>query len=159
MIILQQAKDPALALSRAENLRSAVKANVLYTLIVEPSSKCNLACTFCDLHSGRIEDTDALKGQMSEQTFSRVIDQLASLPFVLKELQYHGNGEPLLNKNLPDFVRHAKDRGIASNERGVRYSSSTPFHTRTVTIASPIRSQMQSSKNTAIGLKIRTSSI
>jgi sulfatase maturation enzyme AslB (radical SAM superfamily) len=117
MIILQQAKDPALALSRAENLRSAVKANVLYTLIVEPSSKCNLACTFCDLHSGRIEDTDALKGQMSEQTFSRVIDQLAGLPFVLKELQYHGNGEPLLNKNLPDFVRHAKDRGIASKQR------------------------------------------
>ena len=117
MIILQQAKDPALALARAETLRNAVKENVLYTLIVEPSSKCNLACTFCDLHSGRIEGTDVLKGQMSEQTFSRIIDQLASLPFVLKEMQYHGNGEPLLNKNLPSFVRHAKDCGIARKHR------------------------------------------
>lgn len=117
MIIVQQAKDPALAESRAKGACNAVKNNVLYTLIVEPSSKCNLACTFCDLHSGRIEGTDALKGQMTELTFSRIVDQLAELPFVLKELQYHGNGEPLMNKNLPDFVRYAKARGVAKKHR------------------------------------------
>jgi sulfatase maturation enzyme AslB (radical SAM superfamily) len=117
MITLQQAKDPALARERAESLVNAVRSNALYTLIVEPSSKCNLACTFCDLHSGRIDGTDALKGQMSEQTFSRIVDQLADMPFVLKELQYHGNGEPLLNKSLPDFVRYAKERGVAKKHR------------------------------------------
>jgi sulfatase maturation enzyme AslB (radical SAM superfamily) len=93
MIIVQQAKDPALAEARAKGACNAVKNNVLYTLIVEPSSKCNLACTFCDLHSGRIDGTDALKGQMTELTFFRIVDQLAELPFVLKELQYHGNEE------------------------------------------------------------------
>ena len=117
MIIVQQAKDPALAKARAEGVCNAVKNNVLYTLIVEPSSKCNLACTFCDLHSGRIEGTDALKGQMTGQTFVRIIDQFAELPFVLKELQYHGNGEPLMNKNLPDFVRYAKSKGVANKHR------------------------------------------
>jgi wyosine [tRNA(Phe)-imidazoG37] synthetase (radical SAM superfamily) len=117
MIIVQQAKDPALEKSRADGVCSAVKNNVLYTVIVEPSSKCNLSCTFCDLHSGRIDGTDALKGQMTEQTFYRIVDQLAELPFVLKELQYHGNGEPLMNKNLPDFVRYAKARGVAKKHR------------------------------------------
>jgi len=117
MIIVQQAKDPRLAKSRAESLCHAVQNKLLYTLIVEPSSKCNLACTFCDLHSGRIEGTDALKGQMTEQTFFRIVDQLAELPFVLKELQYHGNGEPLMNKQLPEFVRYAKSRGVAHKHR------------------------------------------
>jgi MoaA/NifB/PqqE/SkfB family radical SAM enzyme len=117
MIIVQQAKNPALAKSRAESLCSAVKNNALYTLIVEPSSKCNLACTFCDLHSGRIEGTDSLKGQMTEETFVRIVDQFAELPFVLKEIQYHGNGEPLMNKNLPNFVRYARSKGIANKHR------------------------------------------
>jgi MoaA/NifB/PqqE/SkfB family radical SAM enzyme len=117
MIIIQQAKDPAFAKSRAESVCSAVRHKVLYTLIVEPSSKCNLACTFCDLHSGRIEGTDALKGQMTEQTFVRIVDQFADLHFVLKELQYHGNGEPLMNKSLPNFVRYAKSKGIANKHR------------------------------------------
>lgn len=117
MIIIQQAKDPALAKSRADGVCNAVKNNILYTVIVEPSSKCNLACTFCDLHSGRIEGTDELKGQMTEQTFFRMVDQLAELPFALKELQYHGNGEPLMNKSLPDFVRYAKSRSVANKHR------------------------------------------
>lgn len=117
MIIVQQAKDPALAQARAKSLCSAVKERIIYTMVVEPSSKCNLACTFCDLHSGRIENTDALKGQMSEATFTRIVDQLAALPFALKELQYHGNGEPLMNKKLPDFVRYAKARGVALKHR------------------------------------------
>ena len=117
MLTMQQAKDPKLAAARAQSFCNAVKNNVLYTMIVEPSGKCNLACTFCDLHSGRVEGTERLKGLMTEETFARIVDQLAEMPFVLKELQYHGNGEPLLNKNLPDFVRYAKSRGVAEKHR------------------------------------------
>ena len=117
MLTMQQAKDPKLAEARARSVCDAVKKNVLYTMIVEPSGKCNLACTFCDLHSGRIEGTESLKGQMTEETFRRIVDQLAAMPFVLRELQYHGNGEPLLNKKLPDFVRYAKSRGVAEKHR------------------------------------------
>ena len=117
MTTVQQAKDAALATARAQGVCNAVKNNLIYTLIVEPSSKCNLACSFCDLHSGRVEGTDALKGQMSEQTFFRIVDQLAALPFALKELQYHGNGEPLMNKKFPDFVRYAKAKGVAAKHR------------------------------------------
>lgn len=117
MLTMQQAKDPKLAVARAQSVCNAVKNNILYTMIVEPSGKCNLACTFCDLHSGRIEGTENLKGQMTAETFTRIVDQLAEMPFVLKELQYHGNGEPLLNKNFPDFVRYAKSRGVAERHR------------------------------------------
>jgi sulfatase maturation enzyme AslB (radical SAM superfamily) len=117
MLTWQQAKDPKLAAARAQSLCDAVKNNVLYTMVVEPSGKCNLACTFCDLHSGRIEGTEPLKGQMSEETFTRLADQLAAMPFVLKEMQFHGNGEPLLNKKFPDFVRYAKSRGVAQKCR------------------------------------------
>ncbi len=100
-----------------KGLCNAVKNNLLYTLIVEPCSQCNLACTFCDLHAGRIEGTEVLKGQMSKETFFRIVDQLAEEAFVLKELQYHGNGEPMMNKNLPEFISYAKKKGVAKKHR------------------------------------------
>lgn len=117
MLTMMQAKDPKLAEARARSLCDAVKNNVLYTMIVEPSGKCNLACTFCDLHSGRIEGVESLKGQMTEQTFTRIVDQLAAMPFALKEMLFHGNGEPLLNKKLPDFIRLAKARSVTKKCR------------------------------------------
>ena len=117
MLTMMQAKDPKLAEARARSLCDAVKDNVLYTMIVEPSGKCNLACTFCDLHSGRLDGTEALKGVMTEETFKRIVDQLAEMPFALKEMQFHGNGEPLLNKKLPDFIRLAKARGVTKKCR------------------------------------------
>lgn len=85
MLTMQQVKDPKLAAARAQSVRNAIKNNVRYTMIVEPRGKCNLACTFCDLHSGRIEGTEKVKGQMTEETFTRIVEQLAEMPFVLKE--------------------------------------------------------------------------
>jgi MoaA/NifB/PqqE/SkfB family radical SAM enzyme len=117
MIILQEAKDPQYAEQRLDGVRNAIRDHRLLTLIVEPTSKCNLACTFCDLHSGRFREQSPSIGEMTFATFKRIVDQLACQPFRLKELQYHGNGEPLLKKHLADFVAYARLHNVADKYR------------------------------------------
>jgi len=117
MIYTQVAKDPGMADARRQSLLLAVKEKRLHTLIIEPSGKCNLTCTFCDLQSGRLENVEHLKGVMPFETFQRAIDGQVELGSKLKQLQYIGNGEPLVNKHLPQFVAYASDRGVAERQR------------------------------------------
>ena len=117
MIITQRAKAQQQDDSRLNGVRSCIVEKKLRTVIVEPDSRCNLACSFCDLHSGRIDGTGGLKGQMTFDTFKIVIDELAGQPFRLSELQYHGNGEPLLNKELSRFVAYARHRDVSERHR------------------------------------------
>jgi organic radical activating enzyme len=115
--MLQEAKDPSKANDRLNSLMSALAAKHLLTLVVEPTSKCNLACSFCDLHSGRIADVDHYKGHMTISTWENLVSQLEISGYKLKQLQLHGNGEPLLNKLTPRFIEIARRKNIAESIR------------------------------------------
>jgi len=114
---LQEAKDPSKTNERLNSLIAALTAKRLLTLLVEPTSKCNLACSFCDMHSGRIPNVDQYKGHMTMPTWEKLVDQIESLGYQLKQLQLHGNGEPLLNKQTPKFIEIARRRNIAESIR------------------------------------------
>jgi organic radical activating enzyme len=113
--MLQEAKDPKNIEQRKANLLKALKEKRLLTLVVEPSSVCNLSCRFCDLHSGRYKDVKQYKGKMSLDTWKMLIKQIRDLGYQLEQLQIHGNGEPLLNKNIVEMVTYAK--GVAKTIR------------------------------------------
>lgn len=116
-VTIQEAKDPANAASRLETLLAALKEKHLLTLIVEPTSQCNLTCSFCDLHSGRIPDVESYKGQMTLDIWRTLMQQLNSLGYKLKQLQIHGNGEPLMNKKIAEFISIAKQMEVAESIR------------------------------------------
>lgn len=115
MLLIQEAKDRKFVQQRLENLLAAFSEKRIITIVVEPSSKCNLSCTFCDMHSGRY-DTDEYKGNMSLETFCTLIDQLKEMP-ILQEMQFTGNGEPLLNKDLHFFIEYAHRSKVAKKLR------------------------------------------
>lgn len=92
MVTRQEAKDESFAFIRATNLLNAVKNGKLLTLIVEPTSKCNLSCTFCDMHSGRIPAAKKYIQNMEQSTWYTLIHQLQQLDYRLKQLQVHGGG-------------------------------------------------------------------
>jgi len=118
MILVQEAKDKINAKVRTESLLNAVRENRILTLVVEPSSKCNLTCSFCDLHSGRIQNIDKkYKGIMTSGTFRILVDQLTGLSYRLRQLQIQGNGEPLLNKDIDKFIAYASEKNIADSIR------------------------------------------
>jgi pyrroloquinoline quinone biosynthesis protein E len=69
---------------------------------IEPNTKCNLACKFCQVpgwERAKIND-------MSIQLFEKVLDQFPTLLII----KLQGMGEPLLNPYLFDMIKMASDR-------------------------------------------------
>src|SRR5438128_3903533 len=73
------------------------------SLYVETTSRCNSKCQTCILTFGGREPAEDLT--LAE--FRRIVDQFP----VLERVVLHGIGEPLLVKDLPAMIRHAKARG------------------------------------------------
>lgn len=87
-----------------------------YLAVIDPSSFCNLQCPICPTgtfnasigQSGDsgVQDHRAL---MSPDLFDCLIEDLG--PY-LYQIDFYNWGEPMLNKNLPQFVAKAKRYGI-----------------------------------------------
>src|SRR3989442_4736671 len=73
------------------------------SLYVETTSRCNSKCQTCILTFGGREPARDLT--LAE--FRRIVDQFP----VLERVVLHGIGEPLLVRDLPAMIRHAKARG------------------------------------------------
>ncbi len=90
-----------------ENPKQFLLRDMPIHLDIEASSKCNLRCTFCDklpnLKPGQL-------GNLDIKLFKHIIDQFDETKLWGLKLSYRG--EPLLNKDVPDMVRYAKDRGV-----------------------------------------------
>jgi MoaA/NifB/PqqE/SkfB family radical SAM enzyme len=73
------------------------------SLYVETTSRCNSLCETCILTFGGREAPKDL----GYAEFRRIVDQFP----VLERVVLHGIGEPLLNRELPAMIEHAKARG------------------------------------------------
>lgn len=77
-------------------------------LDIEASSRCNLRCTFCDklplLKPGQL-------GNLDFELFKHIIDQFDE-EHKLWGLKLSYRGEPLINPQVPDMVKYAKERGV-----------------------------------------------
>lgn len=73
---------------------------------MEPANYCNLSCPHCPTGRKLIEKTDK---RLSISDFKEYLDKL------LPELMYlnlYFQGEPFLNKDLPEMIRYASDNGV-----------------------------------------------
>lgn len=73
---------------------------------IEPANYCNLSCPHCPTGRRLIEKTDK---RLTVSDFKSYIDSL------LPELMYlnlYFQGEPFLNKDLPEMIRYAADNGV-----------------------------------------------
>lgn len=73
---------------------------------IEPANYCNLSCPHCPTGRKLIEKTDK---RLILNDFKQYIDSL------LPELMYlnlYFQGEPLLNRDLPEMIRYASDKGV-----------------------------------------------
>lgn len=75
-------------------------------LYIEVTNHCNSLCASCPLTYNHFLPYEP-KHHLSWDDFRRVVDQFPQLERVV----LHGIGEPLLNKDLPRFVTHLKERG------------------------------------------------
>jgi uncharacterized Fe-S cluster-containing radical SAM superfamily enzyme len=120
MIYLAYGCDSSKAAERAVTIRNSIINRELTSLFIEPASACNLRCKFCDFHSNDDENFIKQKGIMSMETFNLAMDNVRSLPFKFKVVYFNLHGEPLLNANISNMIRKAKEHNIAD-----RHSIST----------------------------------
>ena len=107
MIVLQEAKDEKKAANRLSSIVEAIKYRQFRVLIIEPTGKCNLKCSFCDMHNGSL-DTENQKNDMSDDTFDSIIESLNRLNYKFKSIQLHGYGEPLLHKKILSMIERLR---------------------------------------------------
>ena len=75
------------------------------SISVTTSNVCNLKCEFCAISD---KDHKRNKSFMELEDFKLLIDNIVGSKWHLKQLVLVGLGEPLLNKNIFDFVKLAK---------------------------------------------------
>ena len=88
--------------------------SVPFYLRVEASSICNLRCPGCQLGRREIEgqDTGERKpGLMSLRTFKDSVKDF--LPYLVK-VNLYDEGEPLLNPEIFDMIRHLSDNNVST---------------------------------------------
>ncbi len=73
---------------------------------VEPTNHCNLKCPECPSGLGAL--TRPL-GMLSVDDFKIIIDQIKDTGFYV---QLYFQGEPYINKNLPEMIKYAQSRNI-----------------------------------------------
>lgn len=77
-------------------------------LLIDPSDICNFRCEFCFQSKTKYPGI-----KMSMETFNRIIEQLKDFKEPINVIHLYGLGEPLVNSDIPDFVRIIKSTGVA----------------------------------------------
>lgn len=81
---------------------------------IEPTNRCNAKCHFCP------RDQTPHQGLMTPEVFDRALHRVIEFRDVAHDVlgaevvvNLCGLGEPLLNKNTPEFVRKVRDAGFS----------------------------------------------
>lgn len=74
---------------------------------IEASGLCNFRCRHCP--TGLIANNRA---NLTRENFLKIIDQFSAKNFIPRVVVLYHGGEPLINKNLEDFIRLLKEYGV-----------------------------------------------
>jgi len=97
-------------------LSNAIPLDTPFTIGVSPSNACNFKCNYCVQSLDNIilkEKYEFKKEIMKYDTFEKILLQLKQFPKKIKLLTFMGQGEPLLNKELPKMIKIAKCLDVA----------------------------------------------
>lgn len=100
--------DEARILEMKENEKKIILKEHPFSLAIEVSARCNLKCVMCDNPTMKRK-----KGDMSIEVFRKIIDEIKDYPQT--RVYFNGYGEPLLNKNIFEFVKYATSNGLTNS--------------------------------------------
>ena len=90
-------------------LETVIPLETPYVVQLAVSSACNYRCKYCPASApDRLKSLGVTKGLMSYDLFCKIVDDLDGFPEPIRVLRLVKEGEPLLNKRLPDMIRYAK---------------------------------------------------
>lgn len=96
-------------------LETVIPLDTPFILYADPSSACNLRCSFCPCGGAHdelwTEEKRKSIGIMKMEDFKKVVDDCGGFPRQVKVLRLYKEGEPLLNPNFADMVDYAAQSG------------------------------------------------
>ena len=96
-------------------LWKVVPRSVPFSIGLSPSDICNFRCNYCNQSTeAGIKDAQILKWDNFIILTQQIEEMLEKATDDIKIIRFVGNGEPLVNKKLPEMVGYIKDRKIAS---------------------------------------------
>ena len=92
-------------------LETVIPLKTPFVLFIEPSDRCNFQCKFCPTGDKELIKSIPSRGygSMKLDTFKKIVDDASQFPDKIKALHLFKDGEPLLNKALPEMIKYAKD--------------------------------------------------
>ncbi|MHB0961367.1 MAG: radical SAM/SPASM domain-containing protein [Pirellulaceae bacterium] len=96
-------------------LEEVIPLDTPFMLFIDPSSACNFRCRFCPCGGGNRDQwaPDKKPTILSYELFRSIVDDACTFPAQIKTLRLYKEGEPLLNKRLPDMIRYARQSNVA----------------------------------------------
>jgi len=106
--------EPRIDLKNRTRLESVIPLDTPFVVFLDPSDACNFKCRFCPTSDRALmKSVDRPWKQLSFDLFKKIADDMTLFPSQVHVLRLYKDGEPLLNKNLADMVKYAKDIGAA----------------------------------------------
>jgi radical SAM protein with 4Fe4S-binding SPASM domain len=90
--------------------RTKLPPGKLIGLTVETTNICNFKCVYCPQSEPENHFING-KGTMSLETFRAVLDNILE-DFSPKFVSLHRDGEPLVNKNLEEYIVYTRSKGL-----------------------------------------------
>lgn len=75
---------------------------------IEPVGKCNFKCIHCPTGSDPNN-----RGILSKDRFDKIVSQFVAAKYIPRVVVLYHGGEPLLNKNLSQYIRALKELGVS----------------------------------------------
>jgi hypothetical protein len=106
--------SPRIDLKNRTKLEAVIPLDTPLVIFVDPSDACNFKCRFCPT-----SDRELMKKvgrpwkQMNFELFQKIAKDMANFPRKVEVLRLYKDGEPLINKNLADMIKFAKDIGAS----------------------------------------------
>ncbi|KTE92012.1 radical SAM protein [Desulfitobacterium hafniense] len=96
-------------------LETAIPLKTPFILYLDPSSACNLKCSFCPCSRAHenlwTEEKKESIGIMPFDLYKKIIDDCKEFPDSIKVLRLYKEGEPLVNPNLSEMIAYGRDSG------------------------------------------------
>lgn len=97
-----------------QKLQELIPLDTPFSLTIDPCNMCNFSCQFCPTSDKELLNKVGRKsGVMSKELFFKIIDDSTHFKKRFKKIFFHKDGEPLLNKDLPEMIKYAKEKNVA----------------------------------------------
>lgn len=109
-----KAKQENIVNNNRHNLVDVIPLRTPYSMFIDVCNACNFKCKFCAIQYSKRRLTFP-KISMKYDNYVKVIDDVCGFGTPLKMLRLTANGEPLINRDLPQMIEYAKRKKVTEH--------------------------------------------